>query len=270
MLQATSICQLLKNVIKYFLGGKMKIKHIVLTAAILAMPVSALAVSTNGQGAANSANANQAASGNASSSANSNSANTNTNGVSTQTQTQTQTQTNNAGTGTQIQTQTATEAQIRLKVQETAPKYNPTNGKSAEHKSVVANAVQALIQTSYQLENVGLGDQIRTIAQTQSQNQDKIGQAIDNADKRTSFAKFFIGANYKELTTAKTAMEQNKTQIQELETLMAQVTNEGDKLELANQIIVLQNEQIELRDQLNDSSSGFSLFGWLNRWHNSW
>ncbi|MFA6423147.1 MAG: hypothetical protein WCW17_01695 [Patescibacteria group bacterium] len=242
----------------------MKITHVLLTAVIVAMPNAILAVSSNSQGQG-SVSSNSSSS----TSVNSNSANSNSQS-GTGIQTQNQTQTNNAGASTQIQTQTEEETQAAAKVKETAPKYIPTNSKSVEHKSVVANAVQSLIQASYQLENTGLGDQVRTIAQTQSQNQDKIGQAVDNADKRTGFAKFFIGVNYKELRLAKTAMEQNRTQIQELEQLMAQIDNEGDKLEIANQIIVLQNQQIELKDQLAEETSGFSLFGWLARWRNSY
>ena len=228
-------------------------KHLLIAAVILMTPASVLAVSNNSQSQGANSNSNASAS---STSSNSQSSST-------------QTQTNNSSTDTVIQAQTEEQANIEKEVREKQPKYSPSNSKSAEHRSVVATAVQSLIQASYQIENKGLGDQVRLIAQTQSQNQDKIGQAIDNADKRSDLAKFFIGANYKELKEAKTAMEQNRTQIQALEKIMAQIEDEGDSLEIANQIIVLQNTQLELKEQLDNLTSRFSFFGWIARWHNN-
>lgn len=242
----------------------MKIGKLLLTMAILVMPVTAMAVATNGQ-----AQTSNSSSSSANVTVNSN-ANGNTNQSGVSTQTQNQTQTSNAGTSTQIQARTEEEAKVAAKVKETAPKYMPENSKSAEHRSEVANAVQALIEASYQLQNTGLGDQIRTIAQTQSQNQDKIGESIDSAETRTTLAKFFIGANYKELKEVKTIMEQNRVQLEQLNQIMSNFENEGDKLEIANQIIALQNIQLELKEQLNDLTSGFSLFGWISRWRNNY
>jgi hypothetical protein len=186
----------------------------------------------------------------------------------TTTQTQTQAQTNNPGTGTMTQEQT--EARIQDKIQESKPEYSPKNARALERQSAVATAVQELIRTSYQIENTGIGDQIRTIAQTQNRNQDKINQAVDTAAKRTAFAKFFIGANYQELKDVKTVMEQNKLQIQELGQIMTQLTTDADKIAVANQIITLQEQQIALKDQVSDLSGGFSLFGWINRWFNKY
>jgi hypothetical protein len=61
-------------------------------------------------------------------------------------------------------------------------------------------------------------------------------------------------------------MEENKNQIREMEQVMAQIQNESEKIQLANQIITMQNLQFELQDQLGELTRGFSLFGWLNRW----
>lgn len=187
-----------------------------------------------------------------------------------QVRTQTQTQTNNPGTGMLTQTQTQTEEQLRIdnEIKASKPTYTAKNAKAETQRSVVANAAEALIRVAEKTENQGIGAQIKTIAQTQSKNQDKIGQAIDKTETRTGFAKFFIGANYEQLKTVKNTMEQNRTQIKELEQAMTQLTADADKVEVANQIILLQNQQIELRDQVSDLSSGFSLFGWVARWHN--
>jgi type II secretory pathway component PulJ len=79
-------------------------------------------------------------------------------------------------------------------------------------------------------------------------------------------AEFFIGANMKELVSAKQQIEQNRERVSELEQLMLQLDNDTDKLEVANKIITLQEDQLTLREQLTDIGSGFSLFGWISRW----
>ena len=185
-------------------------------------------------------------------------------------QNQAQTQTNNPETGTmtQEQAQIQTEEETQSDIKNSQPQYTPKNSNGIAHRSVVANAVQAMLQVANKTENQGIGQQIKVIAQTQSQNQDKINQAIDKAETRSGFAKFFIGANYKELKSAQEALEQNKIQIQDLENLMNNLTTDADKLEIANQIIALQSEQYEIRNQVSDLSSGFSLFGWIARWKN--
>ena len=235
----------------------MKKVYLVLTSiAFLAISAPVFAVSDNGNG---NANAQSEPSVNSSSNAT-----TGNNTSSTQNQTQTQTQTSNAGVGTALQTQA--EVQLQDRIQESKPEYSPKNEQAQARMSQVAKAVENLTRVAERVENQGIGTQIRTIAQTQSENCDLINKAIDQAQTRSAFAYFFAGANYSELKNVQTLMEQNRVQIQELEKLMAQVTVEADKLEIANQIIVLQNQQTQLQDQLQVLTSRFSLFGWLNRW----
>ena len=167
------------------------------------------------------------------------------------------------------QAQIQAEEQIQLEVNQASSQYTPKNSKGVEQRSAVANAVEQLIRTAAQIENKGIGDQIRLVAQTQTKNHDKIGQSIDKAETRSGFAKFFIGANYKELKLAKQTMEETQNQIKELEQIMTQLTNDAEKIAIANQIIVLQQTQLELKDQIGELSSGFSLFGWISRWKNS-
>lgn len=244
-----------------------------LLGALLIAPSMVFAVSTNGNGSANASdNGNAGVTSTAPSgttASTSNETSTQNQGSSSQIQSQTQTQTNNPGTGTMTQTQTRTEAQIQEEVKTSSPQYTPKNSKGEAQRSVVANAVEVMLQVANKTENQGIGQQIKTIAQTQSQNQDKIGQSIDKAEARSGFAKFFIGANYKELKLTKNAMVENQNQIKELEQLMTQLSNDGDKVAIANQIIALQQTQLELKDQLGELSGGFSFFGWINRWKNN-
>jgi len=235
---------------------------VLLSIAFLSYGSVTLAASTNGNG-----NISTNAETNSTSTTNGNSS-SGSSSTEAQTGVQTQTQTNNPGTGTMTQTQTQTQAEIQLqdRIQESKPEYSPKNEQAQTRMSEVAKAAEYLVRVAERVENTGIGDQIRTIARTQSENYDIINKGVDKIQTRSSFAYFFAGANFSELKNIQGLMEQNKTQVQELEQLMSQLTVDADKLEIANQIIVLQNQQTQLRDQINELSSGFSLFGWLNRW----
>lgn len=238
----------------------MKKTFTIMLGFLVLVPGLAFAASANGQGTTN---------GNSSSTGSSTTTSDEQTGTSNTTQTQAQTQINNMGTGTMTQTQTQTEEQIQMEINKSSSQYTPENSKCVEQRNMVSSAVEQLIRTAAQMKNEGIGDQIRLVAQTQTKNQDRVGQSIDKVETRSGFAKFFIGANYKELKLAEQTMEENQNQIKELEQIMTQLTNDADKIAVANQIIVLQQVQLELRDQIKELSSGFSLFGWVNRWKNN-
>lgn len=252
-----------------------KIFTIILGLLVLA-PGLAFAVPSNGQGTSSENNDSSLTNPNVqTTTGNTDSANSSQKPIDqqittgTQSQIETQTQTNNPGTGIMTQTQTRTEAQIQQDISQAGFKYMPKSSKGLEQGSVVANAAQELTRVAAQIMNKGIGDQVRTIAQTQINNQDKIGQSIDKTEARTGFAKFFIGANYKELKLVKNTLTENQTQIKELQQIMIQLTSDTDKIAIANQVIVLQQTQLQLKDQLSDLSKGFSLFGWISRWKNN-
>jgi len=236
-----------------------KVLSLMIALAVM-IPGMVFATTTDSQGATNGSSS-------AASSTSSSSSDTVT---QTATQTQTQTQASNPGTGTMAQEQTQAEEQVQQEIRKITPMYEPKNSKGAENKSVVATAAEALIRTASQIENKGIGDQIRLVAQTQTKNQDKIGESIDKVETRSGFAKFFIGANYKELGVAKSALAENQIQIQELQQIMTKLTTDAEKVAIADQIIALQQTQLEIKDQIGELSSGFSLFGWINRWYNKY
>lgn len=257
----------------------MDLKRVCAIGALVLLPGSALAVSSNGQGSVN---------GNAPTASVSPSvtptASTTTDGVANSTatslsgagngqsqaenRTQVQTQTNNPGVGAMTEEQVQAEERIQSEIKASKPDYAPKNATALQNRSVVATAAESLVRVANKAENQGIGSQIKTVAQTQSQNQDKIGQALDKAETRTGFAKFFIGANYKELALAKETLDQNREQIKTLTQLMTQLASDPDKVEVANQVIALQQEQIALKEQIGELGSGFSLFGWVARWKN--
>lgn len=234
-----------------------------LALMLVAIMVPVITFAANGNGNAN-AETGSAGSSNGNSTSAGSAASGNSSSSATGNQVQNQVQTQNQGTETQIQVQTS-EA-LQEQINESKPEYSPRSEQAQSRMSAVAKAAEYLIRVAERVENKGIGDQIRTIARTQSENCDQINESIDRAQERTSFAKFFVGTNYTELKNIQGLMEQNRLKIQELEQIMVQIENSSDATEISAQIAVLQNLQTSLQNQVKELTSGFSLFGWLNRW----
>ncbi|MFA6284916.1 MAG: hypothetical protein WC643_00075 [Parcubacteria group bacterium] len=170
----------------------------------------------------------------------------------------------NRGESNQIQTQ----EQNAVQAQDSAAKDNASNGKSSSNPSIqkrsqVANAVQAMLQIADR--NSGIGQQVRVIAQNQNQNKIRLEQNVEKIQRKSGFAKFFMGPNFGEINDAQKTLEQNKEQIRQLNQIKTQLSNEGDQQQLAEQIRVLEQSNQEIETLLAGAQGGFSLFGWLNK-----
>jgi hypothetical protein len=168
----------------------------------------------------------------------------------------------NQGEATQIQVQEQNAVQTQDK---TIDKTNQGKGKSTseQRRSQVATAVQAMLQIADR--NGGIGQQLRTIAQNQNQNQEKLEKNMEKIQSRSGIVKFFIGANYGEIKNAQKTLEQNKEQIKQMNQLRTQLSNQGDQQQLSEQIKVLEQSNQEIETLIEDAQGGFSLFGWLNK-----
>lgn len=132
-----------------------------------------------------------------------------------------------------------------------------------QRRNMVANAVQEIIKVAER--NGGVGQQIKTIAQTQTQNQEKLETGIQKIQSRSGFTKFFIGPNYGEIKSSKKLLGQNKEQIQELNQIRTQVVDQGDQLQILEQIQIIERANQQIETLLNEAQKGFSLFGWMFR-----
>lgn len=154
--------------------------------------------------------------------------------------------------------------QIRNNEQETNQEKNTTGSQVAEQrKSEVASAVQEILQVAER--DSGVGQQIKIIAQTQTQNQEKLEASLQKVQNRSGFAKFFIGSDYGEINNAKKLLEQNREQIKQLNQVKNQLANQDDQQKLTEQAQLLEQSNQEIENSLNTSQKGFSLFGWLFR-----
>ncbi len=171
----------------------------------------------------------------------------------TQQQTQAQQQTQNAGEEQQIQTMTKTE------IRERASRVN-----GDEHRSAVANFVQSLLNIADR-EKGGIGEQVRLVAQEQKQVQERVADQIEAIEKRNKIKTFLIGTDYKNIGALRSEMVQLRNRIRQLNQLMEQIKNEGDKTELQNQIQNMEQEAANIEAFIRANENKFSLFGWAAR-----
>ena len=135
--------------------------------------------------------------------------------------------------------------------------------KGAVRRSRVANAVQEMLKVAER--NGGIGQQIRTIAQTQNKIQGEVEDQMDAVKKRSKLKKFFFGPDYKNLNSVADKLANHTEKLEELKQLAMQITNEADLVILAEQIGVMMQVKTELEQEVVGEKKGFSLFGWLNR-----
>jgi len=179
-------------------------------------------------------------------------------GAGTGNQTPQQTQISDQSEGNQVQNQNQIQNQG-----ETNQIQNNEQEMAVQRKSQVADAVQEMLQVAER--NGGIGQQVRTIAQAQNQNQEKLETSLQKVQSRSGLAKFFVGPNYGEINSAKKILEQNREQIQQLNQIKNQLINWSDQQQLTEQTQLLEQANLEIENSLNASQKGFSLFGWLFR-----
>ncbi len=206
------------------------------------------------------------------------------NGVGGQVKVQTQTANtgvnaqNQAGNNAQMQTGNASQSgtnsaiqarqQAQQKLQDGSGTSTPAENQAGsavaqQRRSQVASAVQTMLQISER--NGGIGQQIKTIAQAQTQNQEKLETSLAKVQSRSALAKFFLGPNYGEINNAEKTLEQNREQIKQLNQVKNMLANQGDQQQLTEQIKLLEQADLEIENSLGYAQQGASLFGWLNR-----
>jgi len=125
----------------------------------------------------------------------------------------------------------------------------------------VANFVQSLQGIADK--ETGIGQQVRTIAQQQNQSATTTIQAMEKVQTRSRIKTFLMGTDYENLGTLRSEVVQTRNRLEQLDRLMENVQNEGDKTELQNQIQTLEQEQTRIESFIKAQEGKFSLFGWL-------
>lgn len=195
-----------------------------------------------------------------------------------QQQVQQQTQTSNQDEATQVQTQTQNMEQVENEDGENNNKDNEETSSNTqnqqqkqereqinveEHRSAVSNFVQSLLSVADG--NEGIGQQVMVIAQQQNQSASTTIQAMEKVQTRSKIKTFFLGSDYKNLGTLRSEMVQTDNRLEQLNELVENTQNEGDKTELQNQIQTLEQEQEKIESFVKTNETKFSLFGWFTK-----
>lgn len=141
---------------------------------------------------------------------------------------------------------------------------NQASDKATQRRSRVANAVQEMLQVAER--NQGIGQQIRTIAQSQDQNQKEIEMTLEHVKNNRGNVvwRFFFGPN-KYIYMADNKLATHAEKIEELKELASQIPDEIDAEIIEEQIEIMEQAKTELAEEIKEESKGFSLFGWLRR-----
>ena len=163
----------------------------------------------------------------------------------------------------QGQNQGEVKGQIQNQQEDKTQGDNSGSGQGLERRSRVANAVQAMLMVGER--NGGIGIQIRTIAQNQNNIQEEAEGALERAQERSGFARFFVGPKYKELNSIEEKISQHIQNIEKLKELKVNLCTLQDQNIIEEQIGIMEQARQELEGEAEKNRKGFSLFGWLAR-----
>lgn len=141
----------------------------------------------------------------------------------------------------------------------------PEHATAATQRSAVAQAVAELLANPNL--SGGIGEQVREIARNQEENRTQITEQLNLLHQRQSLIKRIIGPDYKIIKQANQNLIRNQTQITELNTLLASLTDPEAQNAVQDMITALSEQNSELQNAVNSEDQRFSLLGWLfRRW----
>ncbi|MDD2647035.1 MAG: hypothetical protein PHV78_03665 [Patescibacteria group bacterium] len=143
----------------------------------------------------------------------------------------------------------------------TVPVVNNGQITAEAHRSAVANFVQNLLQTADR--NGGIGQQVRIIAQQQSDSVTSTAATIKKIQDRNKIKTFLIGSDYKNLGALRSDIVQTRNRLDQLNRLIDSTNSTATKTTIQEQINTLEQEQTQLNNFVKTQENKFSLFGWL-------
>ena len=173
-----------------------------------------------------------------------------------QVQNQNQVKTQNAGEDSQLQVNTQEQESQGMPKGE-----SPRSETAKENMSVVAQKIEELLTTK--TTEGGIGEQVKQIAQEQTEAQDQIQTELAKVDSRGGLLKSLIGPNYQALKNMQKQREQNQLRIQQLEQMKNQLINLGEITMVQETIQALTEQDTALQDRIALEEQTSSLLGWL-------
>ncbi len=180
----------------------------------------------------------------------------------------------NEGAATSIETQLQEQSQVqnvaspnpspKTSTNRASKSLNPHSETAREHMSIVAQKVEELLSATT-TEITGIGAQVREIARTQKETQKQIEEQIQNIQSRPQWLKAIFGPAYNSIEKAKRYLETTQLRIQQLEQIMNQLQNEGEKQIVQEMINALVQQQTALENYLQNEEGVQSLLGKILR-----
>jgi len=158
------------------------------------------------------------------------------------------------------QTEDATEIQGQGKENKGNEESNKGQINAEIHRSAVANFVQSLLSVADR--EGGIGEQVKVVAQEQSNSKEVTAEAIDKVKKRSKIKTFLLGTDYKNVGALRSEMVKTRNHIEQLKRLVDKAENEQNRTELQTQIQNLEQEQTNIDNFISQNENKFSLFGW--------
>ncbi len=185
-----------------------------------------------------------------------------------QIQNQNQNQVKNQGTEMIIQSQQREmekegELQTGAGNQENAQYDQARSEKALEKMSEVAKKVQEL-QMLGESEG-GIGQQIREIAQNQTESQARVQEQVRVMDSRQGLMKTLLGPEYKAMNQIRLEIAENQLRIRQMEDFANQLVNQAEGTKIREMIQALTQQNTALQERLGEEEQVKSMFGWLMR-----
>ncbi len=130
-----------------------------------------------------------------------------------------------------------------------------------QRRSEVANQVHQLLDLSNKMG--GIGEQVRTIAQSQYIDIEKIEESVLGFQERSRFAKFFIGAKTDKVEEVRSLLVENKERLETLKELKTEIKDAEDLEAYEKAVSDFESYIAEIDEMVTKEEKGFSLFGWL-------
>jgi len=146
------------------------------------------------------------------------------------------------------------ERQIKLQILST---------NSQEKMSIVSQKVKELLASEDR--QGGIGEEVREIARSQNQAQEKIQTQAAKMASRSGLLKKLIGPDLKAVGNLKQELTQNQLRVEKLKELKTEVVNKAEETQIQETVEALVEQNTALENQINEEESAPSVFGWLVR-----
>lgn len=125
-------------------------------------------------------------------------------------------------------------------------------------------AVETLDRVHTRTGNEAVGEQVERTRERRERIKDRVATALRHMDERPVALRFLLGPDYKNAGEVRSEIVQTRNQIRQLQNLRENLGAQ-DQDSVDESISDLEAQANELEADLQQRTSGFSVFGWLNR-----